>query len=317
MWIYGTVSEQILDTILQAKSTSRDLWLSLEAFFRDNKEARALQIDNELRTLQIGDISIQDYCHKLKYLSDLLSNVNSPISDLALVMHMLNGLSDKFDNIINVITHHTPFPSFTKARSMLLIEEGRLAKSVKPSSQHTDNPSSPDVLYTNSDQQQQYHYNNQGARGYGRNNRGRGRGGRNNCGRGRNNSYGHQNNPWQNKNAWLPPWSPNPYAWPFSPTYPPAGYSQPPPQQAAPYPLQHQTSNILGPYQHRPHGEAHLAHVTPPSPSVGSSNTHFPSALSQAFNTMNLQDPFGQQLVYGYRSNKPHHHTARYARFSF
>lgn len=80
MWIYGTVSEQLLDTILQAKSTAHDLWNNLEALFRDNKEAQSLQYDNELRTLVIGHMTITEHCHKLKSLSDLLSNLDSPVA---------------------------------------------------------------------------------------------------------------------------------------------------------------------------------------------------------------------------------------------
>lgn len=43
-------------------------------------------------------------------------------------MHLLNGLSDNFDSIINVIKHKSPFPSFIEARSMLSMEEDRLNK---------------------------------------------------------------------------------------------------------------------------------------------------------------------------------------------
>lgn len=97
MWIYGTVSEQVLDTILKAKSTACDIWLIIENLFWDNKEAQALQYDNELRTLDIGDLNIIDYTHKVKTLSDLLANLDLPITKKALVMHMLNSLSEKFD----------------------------------------------------------------------------------------------------------------------------------------------------------------------------------------------------------------------------
>lgn len=72
--------------------------LTLEDLFRDNKEARAIQLENELWTLQIGDLLVTDYCQKLKSISDMLTNVNSPIPECSLVMHMLNDLSSKFDN---------------------------------------------------------------------------------------------------------------------------------------------------------------------------------------------------------------------------
>ncbi|KFK22950.1 hypothetical protein AALP_AAs47561U000900 [Arabis alpina] len=190
MWIYGTVSEQLLDTILKAKSTARDLWNTLENLFRDNKEVQAIQYDNELRTLVIGDMSVTDYTHKLKTLADLLSNVDSPVTERALVMHMLNGLSDKFDSIINVIQHQTPFPSFIKARSMLLMEEKQTSKQVKSTPQHDTNSSSSSIMYAASDQQQsrpqQFNGNNNSGHNNNYNkNQSRGRGGRNSNNRGR------------------------------------------------------------------------------------------------------------------------------------
>ncbi|KFK22676.1 hypothetical protein AALP_AAs71218U000100, partial [Arabis alpina] len=154
MWIYGTLSESLLDTVLKAKCTARELWLSIENLFRDNKESRALQLEHELRTTTIGDKSVHDYCQKLKTLSDLLANVDSPITDRVLVMHLLNGLSDKFDSILNVIKHKEPFPSFSTARSMLIMEEDRLSKQIKHQPNNVNNSSAPHVLYTVADQQQ-------------------------------------------------------------------------------------------------------------------------------------------------------------------
>ncbi|XP_023633354.1 uncharacterized protein LOC17875093 [Capsella rubella] len=164
MWIYGTITDSLLDTIIKAGCTARDLWISLENLFRDNKEARAIQFENELRTLTIGDLSVHEYCHKLKSLSDLLTNVDSPISERVLVMHLLNGLTEKYDYILNVIKHKSPFPSFTKARSMLLMEESRLSKQSKPSLSNTYQPFLPNVMFTVPSQQerypQEYHNNN-------------------------------------------------------------------------------------------------------------------------------------------------------------
>lgn len=152
MWIYGTISPSLLDTILKARSSAREIWTSIENLFRDNKEARAIQLDNDLRSLTIGDLSVHDYCQKLKTLSDLLANVDSPVSDRVVVTHMLNGLSEKFDNIINIIKHRQPFPSFSAARSMLIEEERRLSKQVKTGSSPLVNSSSPNVLYVSSNE---------------------------------------------------------------------------------------------------------------------------------------------------------------------
>ncbi|KAL9858709.1 hypothetical protein AtNW77_Chr1g0039541 [Arabidopsis thaliana] len=89
-------------------------------------------------------------------------------------MHLLNGLSSKFDNIINVIKHRSPPCSFGDARSMLIEEESRLKTKLQSLPNNDDNASSPHVLLASSQQQdyrsvptnQQFQY----GRGGGRNN---------------------------------------------------------------------------------------------------------------------------------------------------
>lgn len=61
-------------------------------------------------------------------------------------MYMLNGLNEKFDNIINVIKHQKPFPSFDDAKSMLQDEESRLKKAHKLIVSHADHASSSTAL---------------------------------------------------------------------------------------------------------------------------------------------------------------------------
>nr|VDD43525.1 unnamed protein product [Brassica oleracea] len=90
MWIYGTISSSLLDTVLKTRCSARDLWVTIENLFRENKEARAIQLENELRSLTIGDMSVHEYCQKLNTTTDLLANINSPVTDRAVVMHMLN-----------------------------------------------------------------------------------------------------------------------------------------------------------------------------------------------------------------------------------
>lgn len=146
LWIYGTLAPQLFRSSFKTGGNARDIWIRIENQFRNNKEARAIQLDNELRTTEIGDLSIQAYCQKLKSISDLLSNVDAPVSDHTLVMYLLNGLNEKFDNITNVIKHKDPFPSFETAKSMLEMEESRLKKTHKMTPRHLDHSSSPSAL---------------------------------------------------------------------------------------------------------------------------------------------------------------------------
>lgn len=264
LWLYGTLAEPLFKSSFKTGGTARDIWLRIENQFRNNKEARAIQLDNELRTTEIGDMSLQEYCQKLKSLSDLLANVDAPVSDRTLVMYLLNGLNERFDNIINVIKHREPFPSFETAQSMLDLEEKRLKRFVKPSTTSSDKASTSTILTvedqednTNKGQMKRSSNNNN------YNNRGR----RNNGGRsrGRNNNSRFQQQNWQPLNYWTPQfqqWQPQ---YPFWGGYVPA----PQPQRG-----------VLGP---RP-AMTHQANVTMDQPQLTTD-------YSQAFQTMTLADP--------------------------
>lgn len=106
LWLYGTLAPKLF------RSLARNIWVWVENQFWNNKEARAIQLDIEFRTTEIGDMTIHVYCQKLKSPSDLLTNVDAPVSDRTLVIYMLNGLNEHFDNIINATKHREPSPSF-------------------------------------------------------------------------------------------------------------------------------------------------------------------------------------------------------------
>lgn len=172
MWIYGTLTNFLLDTVIKTRCTTRELWLSLENLFCDNKETRSLLFDNELYTITIGDLSLSDYCQKLKTLPDLFANVDSQVPERNLVMHMLNDLMNKFDLILTMIKHQSPLPGFTEGKSMPISEETRLKMQIKLSPDYTPYASSLDVLFAASKHQNRQQFNN----GYNKNNDKNGRG---------------------------------------------------------------------------------------------------------------------------------------------
>lgn len=60
-------------------------------------------MNKDLRNIEIGDLSVTKYCHKLKVISYLLENIGKPIDETTLRMHGVNGLSDKFYQIAGII----------------------------------------------------------------------------------------------------------------------------------------------------------------------------------------------------------------------
>jgi hypothetical protein len=60
------------DIVQTTDPTVRVMRLALKTQFLGNAETRALQLDTELRTLEQGDLSVGDYCRKMKSTTDAL-----------------------------------------------------------------------------------------------------------------------------------------------------------------------------------------------------------------------------------------------------
>ncbi|GJY72602.1 ribonuclease H-like domain-containing protein [Tanacetum coccineum] len=58
VWIYGTISTSLLQTVLKKNVAAKDVWKSLADLFHNNKEARSMELHEELRSLELGSLSI-------------------------------------------------------------------------------------------------------------------------------------------------------------------------------------------------------------------------------------------------------------------
>ncbi|XP_014489620.1 uncharacterized protein LOC106752450 [Vigna radiata var. radiata] len=254
-WIYSTISNDLLHTILQSDFTAQQAWERLQNIFQDNKPSCAAYLENQFTHVHMDDYpNISAYCQELKMLADQLSNVGAPVSNQRLVLQLIAGLNENYDGVATFIQQTNPLPRFYKARSRLILEETHKAKQVAS----TVNNVSTALLITNNSSDvvsNVNHINNSSThpfsthgnnglkcgpnRGRGRNNGGRGRG-RNNTHHHNGQQYGgpsHQR-PWQNQQSqWTsyPPWGPwGPQTW-VAPRCPYPTYSwatpQPPTRQ--------------------------------------------------------------------------------------
>jgi hypothetical protein len=70
-----------------------------------------------------GDLSVNDYCWKMKGLTNSLADLGVDITDRILVRNVLRGLNKNFKHLRATLTHATPFPSFQKVLDDLCLEE--------------------------------------------------------------------------------------------------------------------------------------------------------------------------------------------------
>ncbi|KAJ9537849.1 hypothetical protein OSB04_030582 [Centaurea solstitialis] len=190
-WIYGTISKDLLITILKPNSTAAQAWKALENIFIDSKPSRALYLENKFNNVRLESFSnVSTYCQELKTLSDQLTNVDAPVSNDRLVLQLINGLGDKYESLATLLQQSTPLPDFYTARSKLILEETRKNQTSKISTDAaaalntetttatTDRRHQPpptDQQYRSGGGRGQYDYSSRG-RNNGRGGQGRGRG---------------------------------------------------------------------------------------------------------------------------------------------
>ncbi|XP_021723122.1 uncharacterized protein LOC110690567 [Chenopodium quinoa] len=129
-WVYSTISKDLVHTIMKQGATALELWTRLEEVFHDNKHTRAVYLEEKFNNTRLENFAnMADYCKEIKLLADQLSNVDNPVSDRKMVLQMISGLTKgEYDMVAALISHTEPTPSFSKARSMFLLEETRKSK---------------------------------------------------------------------------------------------------------------------------------------------------------------------------------------------
>lgn len=146
MWMYSTISPKLVDMVIDDTTAAWEVWSRLRDLFHDNKEARIIQLDNEIRNMVIGNLCVTDYFQQLKSKADRLENLGSKVSDSSLVTYAINGLRAKFPELVRIIRHREPLPTFENVRSMVLLEESDITQLTNALSSLQTTSSSPTVL---------------------------------------------------------------------------------------------------------------------------------------------------------------------------
>jgi hypothetical protein len=134
-WLYGSISDEILDIIMAEEQTAQEAWTLITNLFLDNHMTRAIYLEAEFCSFVQGDLSVMAYCHRLKALSNGLRDIGTPVTDQTLILNCLRGLNLHFADITTIITMQNPLPSFSQTRSLLVLWETQLANSAQVGNQ--------------------------------------------------------------------------------------------------------------------------------------------------------------------------------------
>ncbi|GJT26683.1 ribonuclease H-like domain-containing protein [Tanacetum coccineum] len=147
-WIFLTLSSTLRKRLIKANpKTAKDAWDTIEAIFQDNKRTRVVALKGELRMIQMGDQTADEYFSNIDSIVTLLNDLGSDVSQDDVVTYAINGLSDKYGSLAQIIAHKEPFPDLSTVRSMVSTEEMRI-QNKSPSLSVSTNSSAPQVLLT-------------------------------------------------------------------------------------------------------------------------------------------------------------------------
>ncbi|GJR47920.1 hybrid signal transduction histidine kinase M [Tanacetum coccineum] len=117
-WIFLTLSSTLRKRLIKANpKTAKAAWDAIETIFQDNKRTRTISLKGELRVIQMGDQTADEYFSKIEAILTLLTDLGSDMSDDDVVTYAINGLSDKYGSLAQIIAHKDPFPDLAMVRT--------------------------------------------------------------------------------------------------------------------------------------------------------------------------------------------------------
>ncbi|XP_076945900.1 uncharacterized protein LOC143617131 [Bidens hawaiensis] len=275
-WIYGTISMDILNTILKPDTTAHEAWTTLETLFQDNKSSRCIYLTQKLNNTRLDNFdNMAAYSQEIKVLSDQLANVEAPLTDEQMVQQLVTGLNEQYEGIAMLISNLKPLPTFHEAWSKLMREYDRKTNMSLHASQNTHTALNATTTKTDAPTN---NARNDLRDTDGTSNRGHGSGRSRGRGRGR---YGGRGSPKRGDSfSTHAPQTPVTGRWVFQPTWgPPSQNTQWTVQPPCPYPtssrpIGNQAPGILG---QRPNQSYVVGYA--------------PTDIEQALYTMSLNPP--------------------------
>ncbi|XP_022032070.1 uncharacterized protein LOC110933141 [Helianthus annuus] len=125
-WIYGTISNDLLHTILKPNTTAHDAWTTLEGIFQDNKTSRAIHLLHKFSNTHLdGFPNVSTYCQQLKVLANQLANDGSSVDNDRLVLQLISSLNEQYEGIATILQNRTEI-------SLLVLVEEELVETFDP-----------------------------------------------------------------------------------------------------------------------------------------------------------------------------------------
>lgn len=90
-WLYGTVTSDLADDVIEQRATAHEAWLAIEGNFLDNKETRALHLNAKFHAFTKGALCIYEHCKHFRLMADDLADLGEHVTDHTMVLTCCAG----------------------------------------------------------------------------------------------------------------------------------------------------------------------------------------------------------------------------------
>jgi hypothetical protein len=125
--IITSVDPSIITALGNVK-TSQQAWDVLQKMFASKTRARIMHLKERLTRFNKGASPITEYLTNVKAIADELAIINSPLDDIDLVIHTLNGLGTEYREITTAIRARENPISFENLHDLLTDFETNLKR---------------------------------------------------------------------------------------------------------------------------------------------------------------------------------------------
>ncbi|GJS73532.1 hybrid signal transduction histidine kinase M [Tanacetum coccineum] len=112
--------------VVAPPNTAKEAWDILTNTIKDNKRTRASTLKTELRSIQLGTLSMEAYFQKIESLVTTLTSLDCVVNDEDVVHYAIIGLPEKYNQVCGYMHYQTTFLDLKTVRSLLVAEEMRL-----------------------------------------------------------------------------------------------------------------------------------------------------------------------------------------------
>ncbi|GKC48631.1 hybrid signal transduction histidine kinase M [Tanacetum coccineum] len=126
-WILFTLSDSLRARIVVARPKSaKEAWSLLSEIVKDNKRSRTNSLKAELRSIKLGDQSMESYFQRIGSIVTIITSLGAHVNDEDIVHYAIDGLPDTYNQVCGYMHWKDTFPDLKSVRSLLVTEEMRL-----------------------------------------------------------------------------------------------------------------------------------------------------------------------------------------------